>query len=75
MFIIVSYKDREELVSINTDQVILAMQRSARKGQPGEAIGKVYTSFLLTRPLNTTTANVFDSLLPWSDWLQINKGL
>lgn len=69
MFIAVPYKNSEEIIYINLDNVAMAQPRFAKTGGPGERKGKTYTSFLLISYVGTSP--VLETLLEWGTFMEI----
>lgn len=67
MFIAVPFKNEEELIYINLNNIAMAQPRFA-KGGAGERRGKTYVSFLLISYVGTSA--ILDTLLEWSKWME-----
>lgn len=73
MMLLAYYKGYDEVVAINTDHIVLAMERDGVKDASDAAkVGTKYTSFLLTTRIGAE-GYVLDTLMLWEDYVRMVK--
>lgn len=69
MFLTAPYRNNEEFICINIDNVVMAQPRLGKVGQPGEKKGVNYTSFLMTSHIGISPT--LDTLLEWEKFTEM----